>query len=122
MCWGDEVLPGVLPSALALDLWKVSVHGGDTLQEQACGAHAASRCMSKALRSLSDALTLVAGSLQHLPVLNHVQTPSLPPGLGHGSPHSAAGFAGLRQSGLLHQILFVLLFGAEILDSAWVCT
>lgn len=71
---------------------------------------------------LSDALTLFTGSLKHLPVLNHVQTPSPPPGLGHGPPHSAAGFVGLWQGRLLHWILFVLLFGAEILDSAWVCT
>lgn len=78
---------------------------------------------TKALRSVSDALTLLlSGSHQHVPVLNHAQTPPPLPGLEHRPPHSAAGFAGLRQGRLLHWILFALLFGAEILDSAWVCT
>jgi len=81
---------------------------------------------TEALRSASDALDLLtlllAGSHQHLPVLNHAQTPSPPPRLEHHPPRGTAGFTGLQQDRLLHWILFVLLFGAEIFDSAWVCT
>ena len=78
---------------------------------------------TKSLRSVSYALTLpLADSHQLLTVLNHAQTPFPPPRLEHRPPRGAAGFAGLQQGRLLHWLLFVLLFGAEVLDSAWVCT
>lgn len=90
------------------------------------GAHFKSRpavpTQPVATRTKSLRSVLLAGSHQHLPVLNYAQTLPPPPRLECHPLHSSAGFTGLQQGRLLHWILFVLLFGADILDSGWVCT
>lgn len=98
MCWGDELLPGVL--------FVPRARGRFQCME---GAHLKSRLAvpaqqgptrTESLRSVSEALILLlADSHWHLPALDHAQTPFPPPGLEHRS-QGTAGFAGLQQGRL----------------------
>lgn len=98
VCWGDGVLPGVL-----FVPWARGKFQGME------GAHFKSRLAvptqqgptrTESLRSVSEALILLlADSHQHLPALDHAQTPSPPPSLEHCS-QGTAGFAGLQQGRL----------------------
>lgn len=112
---GDEVLPRVLPAALAMAFEGFS-GWGVVIQVPACSAHTTSRWAHEVCVGCSG------------PLLGWLPSASPPPEpcsyfhqLGWCiAPHD--GCAGLQQDGLLHRPLILLFLEAEILDSAWACT
>ena len=119
VCWGDGVLRGVLFVPWACGKFQSME-----------GAHFKSRLAvltqqgptrTESLRSVSEApILLLADSHRHLPALEPCSDPlftSQPGAL--LSRHCWLCRAAAGQA--LHWILFDVLFGAEILDSAWVC-